>query len=167
VAEVAIRSNQIQGNLKEPGALKGNKTNFRTIRVDSDTSKLLDHYGVVFKGEIESTFFRDLLSWVFPILLFVGVWFFFMRRMAGQQPGFMALGKNKAKIYVQDELDVTFEDVAGVDEAEQKLVEVVEFLKEPSRFTELGGKMPKGVLLVGPWEQEKRFLKKRRSKARN
>jgi len=85
VAEVAIRSNQIQGKLKEPGSLKGNKIYFRTVRVDSDTSRLLDQYGVTFKGEIESTFLRDLLSWIFPIFLFVGVWYFFMKRMSGQR----------------------------------------------------------------------------------
>jgi cell division protease FtsH len=160
VAEVAVRSNLIQGKLKESAAMEGGKFGFRTIRVDPETSKFLDQYGVTFKGEIESTFFRDLLSWIFPIFLFVGIWFFLIRRMAGQQPGFMTLGKNKAKIYVQDELDITFEDVAGVDEAKQELVEVVQFLEEPGRYTEIGGKMPKGVLLVGPPGTGKTLLAK-------
>jgi len=83
-----------------------------------------------------------------------------MKRMAGQQPGFMSLGKNKAKIYVQEEVGVTFDDAAGVDEAKQELVEVIEFLKEPARFTELGGRMPKGVLLVGPPGTGKTLLAK-------
>jgi cell division protease FtsH len=83
-----------------------------------------------------------------------------MKRMAGQQAGFMTLGKNKAKVYMQNELDVTFNDVAGVDEAKQELVEVIDFLKEPGKFTHLGGKMPKGILLVGPPGTGKTLLAK-------
>jgi cell division protease FtsH len=133
---------------------------FRTVRVDSDLSKLLEEYQVTFKGEIESTFFRDLLSWIVPIFIFVGIWFFMMRRMTGQQQGFMSLGKNKAKIYVEDEIDVRFADVAGVDESKQELVEVIEFLKQPEKFTRLGGKMPRGILLVGPPGTGKTMLAK-------
>jgi cell division protease FtsH len=154
VAELAITADRIQGRMTNGGEL------FRTVRVDPELSKLLEQYSVTFKGEIESTFLRDLFSWVFPIFLFIGVWYFLMKRMAGQQPGFMTLGKNKAKIYVENELDITFEDAAGVDEAKQELVEVVEFLKEPDRFTELGGQMPKGVLLVGPPGTGKTLLAK-------
>jgi len=83
-----------------------------------------------------------------------------MRRMTGQQAGFMSLGKNKAKIYVQEDLNITFKDAAGVDEAKQELVEVIEFLKEPERFTRLGGKMPRGILLVGPPGTGKTLLAK-------
>ncbi len=158
VIEVAITANQIQGKLKDGAG--GKEQMFRTVRVDPDTSKLLEQYEVNFKGEIESRFLPTLLSWVVPVFLFFGLWYFLMKRMAGQQPGFMSLGKNKAKIYVQEEIDVRFEDVAGVDEAKQELMEVIEFLSEPGKFTEIGGKIPKGILLVGPPGTGKTMLAK-------
>jgi cell division protease FtsH len=122
---------------------------FKTVRVDPETSKLLEQYNINFKGEIESQFLPTLLSWVIPVFLFFGVWYLLMKRMTGQQPGFMTLGKNKAKVYLQEDIEVRFEDVAGVDEAKQELMEVVEFLSEPEKFTEIGGKIPRGILLVG------------------
>jgi cell division protease FtsH len=159
VIEVAITADQIQGKLKDGAG--GKEQMFRTVRVDPDTSKLLEKFEVNFKGEIESRFLPTLLSWVVPVFLFFGLWYFLMKRMAGQQPGFMSLGgKNKAKIYMQEEIDVRFEDVAGVDEAKQELMEVVEFLSEPGKFTEIGGKIPKGILLVGPPGTGKTMLAK-------
>ena len=160
ISEVAVTANQIQGKMKVDGATAGETKAFRTIRVDPELSTLLDTYKVSFKGEIESTLLRDLFSWIFPIILFVGIWYFFMKRMGSQQAGFMTLGKNKAKIYVENELNVTFNDVAGVDEAKQELVEVIEFLKTPPKFTELGGRIPKGILLVGPPGTGKTMLAK-------
>ncbi|MGD8338777.1 MAG: ATP-dependent zinc metalloprotease FtsH [Desulfobacterales bacterium] len=160
VAEVAITANQIQGKMKTEGGGMAAGALFRTVRVDPDLSNILEGYSVTFKGEIESTFLRDIFSWVVPIFIFVGIWYFMMRRMTGQQQGFMSLGKNKAKIYVQEEIDVRFADVAGVDESKQELVEVIEFLKQPEKFTRLGGQMPRGILLVGPPGTGKTMLAK-------
>ncbi len=160
IIEVAISANKIQGKMKVDESSGIKKVLFRTVRVDSDTSKLLDQYNVTFKGEIESRFFPTLLSWIIPTAIFFGVWFFFMKRMAGQQQGFMTLGRNKAKIYMESDLNVTFKDVAGVDEAKQELVEVVEFLQQPQKYTELGGKLPRGVLLIGPPGTGKTLLAK-------
>jgi cell division protease FtsH len=158
VSEVAITSNQIQGRMKGAGPEEGQL--FRTVRVDPDISELLAGHDVEFKGEIESTFFRTLLSWIVPVFLFVGIWYFLIKRMQSQQTGFMTLGKNKAKIYVEDEVGVTFADVAGVDESKQELQEVIEFLEKPERFTAVGGKMPRGILLVGPPGTGKTLLAK-------
>jgi len=161
VTEIAVTANHIQGKMKVDGiGATDDLKPFRTIRVDQELSAMLEQYPVSFKGEIESTFLRDLFSWVFPLLLFVGVWYFLMKRMGGQQAGFMTLGKNKAKIYMENELNVTFADVAGVDEAKQELVEVIEFLKTPGKFTDIGGRIPKGILLVGPPGSGKTLLAK-------
>ncbi len=160
ISEVAISANQIQGKLKgDQGTSQGDSL-FRTVRVDSDTSSLLQEYGVTFKGEIESRFFANLFSWLLPIFIFLGIWYFMMRRMSGQQPGFMTLGKNKAKVFMQEDIDIRFADVAGVDESKEELVEVVDFLREPEKYTKLGGKIPRGTLLVGPPGTGKTMLSK-------
>ncbi len=158
VAEVAISVNRIEGKLKKDE--NGKEKLFRTIRVDTGMSELFKSSDAVFKGEIESNFMAALMSWIVPTALFFGIWYYLMRRMGKQQAGFMSLGKNKAKIYVENELNVNFNDVAGVDEARQELIEVVDFLKNPGKFSELGGKLPKGVMLVGPPGTGKTLLAK-------
>ena len=151
VAEIRISQDHINCTLKEPK--EGEPRQFLTVRVERDLADALATHKVKFSGHIESTFLRDLLSWVVPALVFVGIWLFVMRRFAEKQGlggGFMAIGKSKAKIYVENEVKVKFDDVAGVDEAKTELQEVVEFLKTPEKFSRLGGKLPKGILLIGP-----------------
>jgi cell division protease FtsH len=150
IAEVSVTTQVLTGKLKPEGESKEQKA-FATVRVeDQDLVRELNQHGVTFSGVIESTFWRDLLSWVIPVALFVGIWFFIFRRLGQAQGGFMQVGQSKAKIYVEKDIKVTFADVAGVDEAKDELREVIEFLKTPEKFTKLGGKIPKGILLVGP-----------------
>jgi len=160
VAEVAVTEGEIHGKMNDDAGEIGKGERFKTVRVDPKLSGTLEQYNVTFKGEVEPTFLKNLFSWIFPVFLFIGIWYFFMKRMMGQQAGFMTLGKNKAKIFVEEDLNVTFDDAAGVDEAKQELMEVIEFLQEPEKFTELGGKMPRGVLLVGPPGTGKTLLAK-------
>ena len=161
VQEIRITQNYINGVLKEPK--EGEQKQFITVRVEPDLADALASQKVKFSGQIESTFLRDLLSWVVPALVFVGIWIFVMRRFADKQGlggGFMSIGKSKAKIYVENEVKVKFDDVAGVDEAKTELQEVVEFLKTPEKFSRLGGKIPKGILLIGPPGTGKTMLAK-------
>ena len=161
VATVGISDRTLQGTLKEP--LAGGQKQFVTTRVDQETAQELEKYNVKFTGQIESTFLRDLLSWIMPVLLFFGLWWYIGKRAAeggGLGGGLMAIGKSKAKIYVESDTGVNFSDVAGVDEAKDELHEVVDFLKNPTGYGRLGGRMPKGVLLVGPPGTGKTLLAK-------
>lgn len=160
VAEVAVTSHMLTGKLKPEGEEKVGQL-FTTVRVeDPDLVRELNTHGVEFAGVIESTFWRDLLSWIVPVALFVGIWMFILRRMGQAQGGFMQVGQSKAKIYMEKDIKVRFSDVAGVDEAKEELREVIEFLKTPEKFTKLGGKIPKGILLVGPPGTGKTLLAK-------
>jgi cell division protease FtsH len=158
VAEIGVSDRYIEGKLKNP--LPNGKTQFTTTRVDPEFAKELEKYGVTYTGEVESTFFQDLLSWVVPALIFFGLWTFLARRASQGLGGIMSIGKSKAKIYVESDTGVRFDDVAGVDEAKDELREVVDFLKNPQQYGRLGGRMPKGVLLVGPPGTGKTLLAK-------
>jgi len=160
VAEVVVGETTLTGKLKSPD---GGKTTIVANRVEPDLAERLSKYDVPFTRVVESTFLRDLLSWVVPALVFFGLWFFLVRRLAEKQGGiggFMSIGKSRAKVYVEKDTGVSFADVAGVDEAKAELQEVVEFLKNPKDYGRLGAHMPKGVLLVGPPGTGKTLLAK-------
>jgi cell division protease FtsH len=154
IDDIVIADKYIQGTLK--GARPDQPSQFITTRVDPNIAADLEKYGVKFRGATESglgAFLRDVLSWVLPVVIFFGLWMFVFRKIAEKQGfggGFMTVGKSKAKIYVEADTKVTFADVAGVDEAKAELQEIVQFLKDPKKYGRLGGRMPKGVLLVGP-----------------
>ena len=125
---------------------------FVTTRVESDLAEQLDKHNVIYTGVVQSTWLRDLLSWILPMAIFIGIWLFLIRRMnpGGVTGGLMAIGKSRAKVFVEKETKVTFDDVAGVEEAKEELVEIINFLKDPQGYSRLGGRAPKGILLVGP-----------------
>ncbi len=160
VAEVLVSDQVLTGKLKAPDA-KG-KTVIVANRVEPELAARLSQYGVPYTRRIESTFLRDLLSWVLPVLVFFAVWFFLFRKFAEKQGmgGFMTIGKSRAKVYVEQDTGVGFDDVAGVDEAKAELAEVVDFLKHPQEYGRLGARIPKGVLLVGPPGTGKTLLAK-------
>ncbi|HEX7476555.1 MAG TPA: ATP-dependent zinc metalloprotease FtsH [Polyangiales bacterium] len=149
IADVEVVGDTLQGTLKQA---QGGKTHFVTTQVDPRLADKLDAAGVKYARRPENTLLTNLLSWVVPGLLMFFVWAVVMRRMAagGGTGGLMAVGKSKAKVYVETDTKVTFGDVAGVDEAKQELQEIVAFLKDPQSYGRLGARMPKGVLLVGP-----------------
>ena len=150
VEELAITERRIEGTLKEP--LAGGQRRFIANRVEPQLAEHLQQYPVRYTGKVESTLVRDLLSWIIPAALFFGIWLFLLKRIGGGLGGggMMQIGKSKARIYVETDMKVTFADVAGVDEAKDELKEIVEFLRDPKSYGRLGGRMPKGVLLVGP-----------------
>jgi len=150
VDDLVIRGDHITGRITTPDA--DGRRRFVTTIVEPGLAERLNEAGVEYTRVIQSTFLRDVLSWVVPILLFFALWLFVIRKLAEKQGfgGFMSIGKSKAKIYVETDTKVAFDDVAGVDEAKDELVEIVEFLEDPKRYGKLGARIPKGVLLVGP-----------------
>jgi cell division protease FtsH len=148
IDQVWIEQNTIEGTLKQPE--QDGLKQFVTTRVSSDLATELNKHHVTYSGEIPSTWLTDILSWVLPTALFFGLWMFVIRRFGQGAGGLMAIGKSRAKIYVEKDTKVTFADVAGVEEAKEELKEVVDFLKDPKGYGRLGAHVPKGVLLIGP-----------------
>jgi cell division protease FtsH len=145
VSEVTIGDQLIRGTVKQE------PKEFSTTRVeDPKLTEELESKGVKYKGELTNRWLPELLGWIIPLLFFIGIWGFFFRRIGGAEGGVMSFARSRAKIYADDEVKVRFTDVAGVDEACEELKEIVEFLKNPKKYTNLGGRIPKGVLLVGP-----------------
>ena len=151
VARVSIAGDMLRGELKE--ALPSGNTGFETQRVPTDLAAALAGRGVIFSAVPTETGLSRLLSWVLPPLLFVGVWLLVARFMGGGLGGglgALSAGRSKAKLVAETEINVTFDDIAGVDEAKEELREIVDFLRRPQEFERLGAHIPRGILLVGP-----------------
>jgi len=146
VGEVTIKGSEITGRLTD-------NTVFRTYTADDkDMIALLRRQGVKITAKPvdgNPLWMQALVSWL-PMLLFIGVWIFFMRQMQGGGAKALSFGKSRARLLSDKQNKVTFADVAGVDEAKEELQEIIEFLKDPQKFQKLGGRIPKGVLLMGP-----------------
>ena len=152
VVEVTVGDQTISGRLREAQGQGRQRTDrFVTTRIeDPKLVEDLEAHQVKFSGETVSRWLPEVLGWIIPLVLLVAVWSFFFRRIGGAEGGVMSFARSRAKIYADDDVKVSFGDVAGVDEAEEELREIVEFLKTPKKYTQLGGRIPKGVLLVGP-----------------
>ena len=149
IATLSVEAEQIRGTYRVP---EGQNTHFVTNIVPDDLTARLENSTAEFDGTVQNTFLSGLLSWLLPFLLIIAIWMFVFRRFAERQNfgGMMNVGQSKAKVYVEKDTGVTFDDVAGVEEAKAELKEIVDFLREPDKFGRLGARIPKGILLAGP-----------------
>jgi cell division protease FtsH len=152
VAEASVGEHTITGQLRQArGEGRRATTQFVTTRIDDPRLlEELEAHQVRYAGELTSRWLPEILGWMIPIFIIVAIWLFIFRRMSGAEGGVMSFARSRAKIYAEDDVKVSFADVAGVDEAMDELKEIVEFLRNPRKYTVLGGRIPKGVLLVGP-----------------
>ncbi|MBA4418500.1 MAG: cell division protein FtsH [Syntrophus sp. (in: bacteria)] len=158
ISDIVIDSETVQGNLTLDD---GKKTRFLAGRVDDpDLVKDLLKYNVKFTGYYDNKLLKGIISWILPFAIMILIWNLLMRKMGGAPSNVLNFGKSKGRIYGEDEIKITFEDVAGVDEAKEELKEIIEFLATPQKFLNLGGKIPKGILLVGPPGTGKTLLAK-------
>jgi cell division protease FtsH len=151
----ALRANKVRDITITPETITGERETdkgprkFQTVRVeDSDLVKELEASKIKYTGKVESRWLTNILSWIIPLVFFFFIWRILFSRI-GPETSVMSFGKSRAKIFAEKDKKITFADVAGIDEAKDELKEVVEFLKTPGKFQRLGGKIPKGVLLVG------------------
>lgn len=149
IDDVTVAESVIRGRFKTPDP-QGRPRRFEADRVDAPIAGELSHAGVTYRGEPAPGWLRSLLGWLLPMMLFFGLWLFLSQRIARQSGGLMAIGKSKAKVFMEKSIATTFADVAGVDEAKDELKEVIAFLKDPQGYGRLGAHIPKGILLVGP-----------------
>jgi cell division protease FtsH len=148
VQEVFVAEERVRGTLRD--AAKGSRP-FTAVRIeDPQLIDDLEKAGVKYTGEAANKWIGEVVGWIIPLIFLVALWSFFFRRMGSAEGGVMSFARSRAKIYADDDVKVRFGDVAGVDEAEDELREIVEFLKNPKKYTTIGGRIPKGVLLVGP-----------------
>jgi cell division protease FtsH len=158
ISDLVIDTEAIQGTITLDNA---KKTRFLTGRVeDPDLVKDLQKYNIKFSGQYENKFVKAIISWVLPLAFIFLIWNFLMKKMGGSPSGVLNFGKSRGKIYAEDEIKITFDDVAGVDEAKDELKEIIEYLKTPEKFLNIGGRIPKGILLVGPPGTGKTLLAK-------
>jgi cell division protease FtsH len=158
VSDLVVDQDNIQGTLTGGD---GKKTKFLTARVDDpDLVKDMQKANVKFSGQYENKVLKAIISWVLPFAIIILIWNLLMRRMGGAPSGVLNFGKSRGRIYGEDEITITFDDVAGVEEAKEELKEIIEFLRTPEKFLNLGGKIPKGILLVGPPGTGKTLLAK-------